>query len=330
MEHDFHCWLKKRTLNHVHRDRVQVGMGDDGAVLAPSNLSIVVVTDTIAEGTHFDLSQHDLSLVGRKALAVNLSDLAAMGAQPSSAVLTFMLPRNWTSLNFPHQSNPEILDADSTTTHAGSTGLIAAKQIYQGINKIAEEFDVAIIGGDTNTWNGPLVVGATVMGYREPTQTGWSIGGVQPGDKIVVSGSFGGSIHGRHLSFTPRVKLANYLVEHYAIGAATDASDSLSLDLATLASSSNVGINLDLHAIPISSDVRASEHPAALHHALTDGEDFELILAVCPAQIDRLMADNNLPCKLTVIGTATETHRELRTLDHHGKISTFTPKGYIH
>ena len=304
MEREFHRWLKTQTVPDSVRADILIGIGDDAAILKGSDDLTVISTDTIAEGTHFELGKHSLELIGRKALAVNLSDLAAMAARPVATVLSFLLPRSF--------------------------GLGEAQSLFTGIAKLADEFDVAIVGGDTNTWDGPLVLGATVIGRRGSRRSGWTIDGANPGDGIVVSGSFGGSIHGRHLTFSPRVELALYLAEHYNINAATDVSDSLSLDLSALASSSGVGVDIDSSAIPISADVNQSDPIIALQHALCDGEDFELIMALRQSEIGRLMADSNVPCDLTVLGTATDEHLELRTLDDEGSWITVTPRGYVH
>jgi thiamine-monophosphate kinase len=150
------------------------------------------------------------------------------------------------------------------------------------------------------------------------------------GDVVVVTGAFGGSIHGRHLSFTPRVDLAQYVAEHYSIHAATDVSDSLSLDLSSIGSASQVGFDLDLGAIPISSDVRESDFKAAINHALTDGEDFELILTVPEIELKRMMADQNIAKELTVIGKATDQHLELRGQSPDGEWNKIEPLGYEH
>lgn len=303
MEHEFHHWLKTRIVPASVKSQILIGIGDDAAILSGSDESIVIATDTIAEGTHFDLAHHSLELVGRKSLAVNLSDLAAMAAQPVATVLSFLLPNTF--------------------------GLDEAKTLYSGIADLADEFELAIVGGDTNTWDGPLVLGATVVGRRNKEQTGWTINGAQPGDGIVVSGSFGGSIHGRHLTFAPQVELALYLAAHYNINAATDVSDSLSLDLTALASASGVGVDFESGSIPISADVDTTDPKEAMQHALCDGEDFELILAVPQSEIGRLMSDPDVPGDLTVLGAATDEHLELRTLDD-GTWITVTPRGYVH
>ena len=313
MEHQFHQWIKqnfKQASPDLGDDsHVIVGPGDDAAILRiDSDRCILLATDTIAQGTHFDLGKHDLESVGRKALAVNLSDIAAMGGRPESAVLNFMLPKDF--------------------------GIEEAKSIFTGVEKLASQFDVAIVGGDSNRWDGKLVVGATVLGTREKSQAGWSIDGANPGDAIIVTGEFGGSIHGRHMTFEPRVELAVYLAQKYHINAATDVSDSLSLDLNAMLLSSELklGADLELATIPISNDVEETELAKRLERALTDGEDFELILAVAPEQVEQLLADDWIATKqysLAQIGTFTDKHNQLRATDD-GEQTEIQPRGYIH
>lgn len=304
MEHEFHQWLRDHpSINRLDKS-ILVGIGDDGAVLSSASAHTVVTTDTIAEGTHFDTSIHSLELIGRKALAVNLSDIAAMGASPSHAVLTLLLPRHFS--------------------------LADTKQLCSGIFEIAANYDVAIVGGDTNKWDGKLVIGATLIGYRSPSTTGWQINGAKPGDRVVVSGSFGGSIKGHHLTFKPRIQLANYLAEHYEIHAATDASDSLSLDLQLLAQASNVGVDIDVDKIPISDALKTAETQTQLDGALYDGEDFELILTMTADVFEQIDSDTNVPCQLTNIGEITPVTQGLRLLDTNGAFHPLIPRGYIH
>lgn len=305
MEHEFHRWLKRQILPQSRLLDVLTGVGDDAAVLRGSPDAWVFTTDTLAEGTHFDLVHSSLELVGRKSLAVNLSDLAAMAAEPVAAVLTFLLPRKF------------------DVGHA--------QRLYFGIAELAQQFDVAIVGGDTNTWEGPLVIGATVLGKRPVHRSGWSIDGAKLGDAVVVSGEFGGSIHGRHLSFTPRVELALNVAEKFAVHAATDVSDSLSLDLSSIGNASRVGFDLDLDAIPVSQDVRSEDRETQLRHALTDGEDFELIMTVSQSEIERMMSDHSFENQLTVVGVVTDRQGELRAKSGDGgSWAIIEPQGYVH
>jgi thiamine-monophosphate kinase len=252
MESEFIAWLRKRLPPHP---QLFLGPGDDAAILQLGrNARCVVTVDMLNDGVDFRLSDIDARRAGRKALAVNLSDLAAMAARPVAAVVALALPR------------------------IGGAELAVA--LYEGMIPLAEQYGIAIAGGDTNSWDGPLAISITAIG--EPTPRGlWLRSGAKPGDKILVTGSFGGSIFGKHLDFEPRLNEALLLNDRYEIHAAIDCSDGLSLDLSRLAAESNLGAVVDLSAIPISSAAKDGSHaPDALNHALSDGEDFELILAI--------------------------------------------------
>jgi thiamine-monophosphate kinase len=211
------------------------------------------------------------------------------------------------------------------------------QQIFCGCQQLAGEFGFQVVGGDTNVYDGPLVISVAMIGQEfshEGENQSWKLNGARPGDVIVVSGSFGGSILGRHLTFIPRVSLAKYLIAHFSIRAATDASDSLSLDLAAMSTASNVGAELDVDTIPISADAvngkNMMEDPRpGLNRALTDGEDFELILAVPPNQVAELMSDQDCPAKLSVIGRFTEAPG-FWLIHPNGKKEPFEPIGYSH
>ena len=246
----------------------------------------MITTDSIAEGTHFHLPnrQQDseaertavFKRIGRKALAVSLSDIAAMGANPIAATLSYQCPKSLT-----------ITDLQA---------------LYAGAEKLAAEYNLDIVGGDTNTWADGLVVSSTVFGTRNRQLSGWSLDGAQDGDAIFVSGTFGGSIHGRHFDFEPRLRLSSHLAEHYQVNSATDASDSLTMDLMAIAKASGVSFKIDLDSVPISDDVQPSAAMSMLEHALSDGEDFELIFTVPPDVKTQLQNATNLPTAITKIG----------------------------
>ncbi|MGE0608595.1 MAG: thiamine-monophosphate kinase [Pirellulales bacterium] len=283
MESDFIAWLRDRLPSHA---RLRLGPGDDAGILRLGDRAeCVVTTDLLTDQVDFDLATADPRRVGRKALAVNLSDLAAMAAQPVGAVIALAFPRNG--------------------------GWTLAKSLYEGLLPLAEEFDLPIAGGDTNTWDGPLVISVTAIG--QTTSRGpLCRGGAHPGDAIVVTGEFGGSILGRHFDFTPRVREALLLHEKYELHAGMDVSDGLSLDLGRLCDESRCGALLDLASIPISAAARqlAGKHRAAevgtgqtaSDHALADGEDFELILAVPPDEAQRMIVERPTEVSLTIIG----------------------------
>ena len=191
---------------------------------AVGRLGVVITVDVLMDGVDFELARVEPRRVGRKSLAVNLSDLAAMAAEPKAAVIGLVLPR--------------------------SGGEELAHQLYEGLLPLAEKYHVAIAGGDVNSWDGPLVISVTVLG--EPTSRGVvKRSGARPGDWIIVTGTFGGSLLGHHLDFEPRVHEALLLHERYEIHASIDVSDGLSVDLTQLAKESGCGLSLDLATVPI-------------------------------------------------------------------------------
>ncbi len=315
LEREIHQWLRQQFSDSVHPD-VLIGIGDDAAVTRGADRPLVITTDTIADGTHFLSRQHPLDLIGRKSLAVNLSDIAAMGAKPKSVVLHWMLPRSFS--------------------------LDQVKTLFQGVKKLADHHDIQIIGGDTNCWDGPLVIGATALGELDSLDAAWRIDTASPGDAIFVSGRFGGSILGHHLSFEPAVELAMHLVERGVVNAATDVSDSLTRDLHAMAKSSNCGAEISIDQIPIADAAfeRASgsvEDPTdaasvkkrALHHAMTDGEDFGLILAVPSDKVAALEDAKPSGSQLTRIGSFVQGDG-LWSRQPDGALESIKPQGYDH
>jgi thiamine-monophosphate kinase len=278
MESELIQYLRQRLPAHP---LLRLGPGDDAAVLRLAEVDECVITvDMLTDQVDFRLSEIDPRRAGRKALAVNLSDLAAMGSRPLAAVIALALPRR------------------------GGAELAVA--LYEGLLPLAERYQVAMAGGDTNSWDGPLAISITLLG--EVTKHGpLRRGGARPGDHIVVTGSFGGSILGRHLDFEPRVQEALLLNQRYELHAAIDVSDGLLMDLAHIAEASGCGAALRTEAVPVSDDARRLAQTLAdgstpLDHALGDGEDFELILAVPPEEATRMLAEQPLQVPLTAIG----------------------------
>ncbi|MGA2065752.1 MAG: thiamine-phosphate kinase [Thermoguttaceae bacterium] len=278
MEREFIAWLRKRLPGHP---RLRLGPGDDAAVLSMAGVEDCVLTvDLLTDQVDFELGRVDPRRVGRKALAVNLSDLAAMAARPLAAVAAVALPRQG--------------------------GGALARELYEGMLPLAAEYDVAMAGGDTNSWDGPLVLSVTLLGAttaRGPLRRS----GARPGDRILVTGSFGGSLLGKHLDFEPRVREALLLHERYELHAGIDTSDGLSTDLAHLAEESGCGAVIQREAVPVSPAAgelaaRLADGSTAWDHALGDGEDFELVLAVPPQEAERMLAQQPLGVPLTAIG----------------------------
>jgi thiamine-monophosphate kinase len=158
--------------------------------------------------------------------------------------------------------------------------------------------------------------------------------GAQPGDAIVVTGQFGGSRLGHHLDFEPRVSEALELAAHWPLAAGIDVSDGLSLDLARLAEASGCGAVVELEKIPVADAAQAwaeqlADGSTALEHALVDGEDFELILAVPPEAANELVASQPLACGLTEIGRFV-AEPGLWQVDPSGARRPLAARGYEH
>lgn len=252
MEHELIAWLKERV---HHAPGVQLGIGDDAALLAPTPGSeLVVTTDMLMDQVDFLWTTHDPALIGRKCLAVNLSDLAAMAAKPVSAFVSLAIPR--------------------------SERFAKVQQLLNGLLDLAAEFEVEIAGGDTNTHDGPLVVSVTAMG-EVPSGKAWKRTGAKPGDRILLTGPLGGSILEKQFTFTPRVREALAWRNVGDVRAAIDISDGFSLDLSRLLRASAAGAVIDQDRFPIApaAHQRSSDSgKSPFQHALGDGEDFELIL----------------------------------------------------
>lgn len=265
-ENDF---IRRLARRFPLRSPVEVGIGDDGAVLkcgrSPETATnciatdrIIVVTDMLLDGVHFELEKISPSLAGRKAVAVNLSDLAAMACFPTAAFVSIAVPK---SMKMP---SSEFLD-----------------ELYSGIESLTNQFNFTLAGGDTNSWNGPFAINVCLtgspMGERPILRSE-----AKPGDSLFVTGPLGGSLHhGRHLTFEPRLELARWLIEHVKINAMMDLSDGLSTDLHRMMEASGTGAVIRTESIPIHSDV-PEDLPDELrwNAAMADGEDFELLISV--------------------------------------------------
>ena len=285
---------------------VQLGIGDDAAILAGGNEDFVVTTDSMMEGTHFLSESVTWQQIGRKLVAANLSDLAAMAASPTAVFLSLCIPQK-----------------------AEDAADVIASEIFEGVCQASEKYDVAVAGGDTNCWNGPLVVHMTAVGQTVGRRA-WRRDGAQPNDLIVVTGALGGSILGKHLDFAPRQDLVEQLRDEPGIHAAIDISDGLSLDLLRVCDASRCGAILNLDEIPISAAARRfagmSNRPP-IEHALGDGEDFELLFAIEPnafAQVvDRVGVPNAICC-------GTFTSRTGLWARDGGRLRQLPATGYVH
>jgi len=248
---------------------VVVGAGDDCAVLAGPGpgRELLFKTDIVVEGIHFT-AETDPGRIGRKALARVLSDIAAMGATPTAAVITLGLPDGF---------DPARIES-----------------IYAGMANLARQHDVALVGGETTRSPGTFFINVALVGWVE---TGRALlrSGARVGDALFVSGELGGSLAGHHLDFEPRLEEGRWLAANVPVHAMMDLSDGLAGDLPHLLAASGVpGAELHRNALPIRRAARLQAREGdsakpAVAAALTDGEDFELLLAVAPGDAVALL-----------------------------------------
>ncbi len=243
---------------------VLTGAGDDCAVLdlgVPDSL-ILFKTDAVVEGSHFT-RETPPEKVGRKALARCLSDIAAMAGTPTAALITLALPKEF--------------DADHVA------------RIYDGLNELAQQTGVAIVGGETTTNPERILISIALLG-TVPRGRQMLRSGAKRGDAIFVTGELGGSIAGKHLDFTPRLAEARWLAEHFDLHSLMDLSDGLAGDLPHILRASGVGAELLKTAVPVSraAKLRTAEKPPFVA-ALTDGEDFELLFTLASKDAVKLV-----------------------------------------
>jgi thiamine-monophosphate kinase len=308
MEQQLVDWLQANLPASPH---LRLGIGDDAAVLRwAADRELVITTDSVQDTVDFVLADVEPALVGRKALGVNLSDLAAMAAEPVAALVSLVLPR------------PGVGELSA---------LELAIELYRGMLPLAEEFNVAIAGGDTNSWDGPLVIDVTAIG-RVTARGPLVRSGAKPGDHVLVTGQLGGSILGRHLRVEPRVREALLLHDRYELHAGMDISDGLALDASRLAEASGCGVALKLQDIPLSAESRelaAATGRTALEHALGDGEDFELLLTGAAAVAERIVREQPLGIPVTCVGHCVP-QPGLWQVDEADQLKPLPPMGYQH
>jgi thiamine-monophosphate kinase len=296
LETDFIEALDKLERNARPSHLLQ-GIGDDTAVIKRPDHNLLFAADMLMDGTHFVLRDTDAKLVGRKALAVNLSDIAAMGGRPIAVTVSLAIPENMDS----------------------STPL----KIMEGIYELASTYNVAVSGGDTNVWQHPFVIDVAVVG--EVSKKGPVLrSGAKPGDHIFVTGPLGLSLLGKHLRFEPRLKEAQFLHEHYQLTSMIDISDGIAKDLRLVLSASKCGAIIYEDKIPKTLD--SSGRPCSTEQALTDGEDFELCFTLTAEESTKLKMDKSYPGSgLHQIGVMT-----VGSSFRFDNGQDITMKGYVH
>lgn len=309
---------------------VTVGPGDDAAVVAPERgTHDVLTTDAIVDGVHVDRRFVPPDSIGHRALAVNLSDLAAMGAEPRCALLSLLLPDD--------------------------IGLTDIDGILDGLLALAAQHRVALVGGNISRTPGPLTLDITAIGSVHPRRI-LRRSGAKPGDEVYVTGTLGDGAVGlrvlnsgpegsvgeadrqvrlcieRYLHPAPRVRAGLLLSRNRAATSCMDLSDGLADGVRQIAEASSVGITIDAAALPFSEGVRtwhAQHGGSPVDTALTGGDDYELIFTVRPSHRGRLRGVVNRlgHVAVTRIGRVTRS-RDL--LVEEGGTERTLPHGYEH
>jgi thiamine-monophosphate kinase len=334
-----------------------LGIGDDGAVIRPEvGKDLLLCSDLLVEGIHFKRDWGEPGLLGRKALAVNLSDIAAMGGVPKYALVSVALPPG---------SSSEFV-----------------QRLFEGLFELGDESGVVVVGGDTSLSPGPLFIDVCVLGECSAGRA-VTRGGAQPGDDIFVSGSLGGSALGlllldvesrtqsaesdkgtlrqlarssvaekveneyarlgsglsgealrKHLIPEPRLKLGASLGENGIATAMIDISDGLSTDLGHILDESRCGAIIRAESVPIAACVRDSSliaergiQPLAL--ALHGGEEYELLFTAKPTDRSRV-AECSQAAGLSVTRIGEIVAGEGCLLEHNGRTEPLIPQGFEH
>lgn len=288
--------LISRIKNLVKSDASVIkGIGDDCAVLKFDRSRYQLLTcDMIAEGVDFTPSDKPF-LIGRKAIAQSISDIAACGGLPHYCLVALGLPK--------------------------ATSVERVEQICKGIIALAKRFGINLVGGDISRAR-QITVNVTILGSVEKKYLTLR-GGAKKGDIIFVTGRLGGSILGKHLKFMPRLKEARLLVKNFKVNSMIDISDGLILDLSHILEESRVGAMIYENLIPLSKEA------AGLKDALYMGEDFELLFTLSNQEAKKILT-KGLSVRFRPIGEIIDKKYGLRLIDKGNQERVIKPKGFHH
>ncbi len=305
-ENDFLRWIHANTPS---AEGVPVNIGDDMAAVSIAPSLALLKTDQCLDQVHFDLRQHTAVQAGTKAVNRCLSDCAAMACIPAAIMISVALPKE-----------------------GPGSGEAFAKALFLACRDAAAVFNCPLVGGDTAVWDQRLAITVSALGRIPEGQRLITRSGARAGDTLFVSGALGGSILGRHLSFTPRMALAQKIA-HAAKGglhAMMDLSDGLAQDLPRLCEASGMGARVYPARLPLHEDAWAVAEndslPAGVH-ALIDGEDYELLFAIDPGAVPEIVNLTDVP--LTAIGEVT-AERAVALVDENGHAHPWPRAGWEH
>jgi thiamine-monophosphate kinase len=276
---------------------VKTGIGDDCAVLGYDDKRYLLwATDMLVEGTHFR-RRDGYKKIGRKAVAVNISDIAAMGGRPRYITVSLGIPG--------YMKRPEV------------------KALYDGIFRICREYGIKVIGGDTNR-SGKLIIDVSILGTVEKkrlvTRSGASVK-----DLILITGPVRNGKK-EHLRLSPRLEEARFIAGNYKVNSMIDVSDGIAMDATRICAESGVGCRIYEGAIPLSGEL-------SIRDALYYGESFELLFTMRPGEAERLIRDlsaKKRKAECFVIGEITGKKQGLRLIDRNGRVSNLKATGYRH
>jgi len=315
--------LLAKTVGQAESKSVLIGIGDDAACWRTEASTQLATTDSLIQDIHFTLSTTTWRELGWKALAVSLSDIAAMGGLPQYALVSLGLP--------------------------GDTEVASVAELYEGMAELARLFDVSIVGGDSV--EAPVVMlSLVVIGKAQESQNILIRSAAAPGDLIAVTGYLGASAAGMamlerepelfqedeniiatlreaHLKPRPRVTEGQVLA-HYGVKSAIDLSDGLVSDLNKLCKASRVGARLFINQIPIHPMVRNNFANDSIKLALSGGEDYELLFTAPDEVMNKIGIE--IPCPVTVIGEIVAKPKRVKIIDEYGNEIKLEKEGWEH
>lgn len=322
--------IKKKVNSNF--EGVRLGIDDDAAAFESTKGMVSLLTaDVLVNGIHFDPSYATPYEIGWKAMAANLSDIAAMGGVPRTAVISLCLPE---------QTEVEWVE-----------------EIYEGMEDIVHRYEGSIVGGDTSASHSDTIISIALTGEVEKKNL-TTRSGAKRGDVICVTGDLGGSVAGlkvlrkeqrarekfkdqwshvieKHLRPLPRIPEARFLVEGTKVNAMIDISDGLASEIHHICSLSNTGAKIYTEEIPLhpQTTLAAREFETPAHkYALYGGEDFELLFTLSPRHVGEIfdIIESETGTKVSVIGAIVEGDHGILLIDEHGKQQDLPFRGYNH